>query len=183
MDRLEPVEITAGRVHLRPWGEYDVDALHLVCQDPEISRWTTLPWPYTRADAERWCHDLAPAGWQDGTAATWAVLHVTTSALLGAVGLHRLTGTTGEVGYWAAAEARGHGYVTEAVGAVCRWGFGALGLERVDWVAAVGNEPSRAVAERCGFTVAGTRTQAIRPDQPVEVWFGSRLRTAGAAGA
>ena len=41
------------------------------------------------------------------------------------------------------------------MGAVCRWGFGALGLARVDWFAEVGNAGSRRVAEKAGFTIEG----------------------------
>ena len=57
----------------------------------------------------------------------------------------------GEVGYWLAREARGHGHATRGVRLICRWGFGLLGLERIDLLAATDNRASQRVAERAGF--------------------------------
>ena len=56
-----------------------------------------------------------------------------------------------EVGYWLSAQARGRGHATRAVRLICRWAFAALGLERVELLAATGNPASQRVAERCGF--------------------------------
>lgn len=39
-------------VTLRRWTAADVPAVHRLCQDPEIQRWTAVPVPYTPADAE-----------------------------------------------------------------------------------------------------------------------------------
>jgi RimJ/RimL family protein N-acetyltransferase len=38
---------------------------------------------------------------------------------------------------------------------ISAWGFGSLGLERIDLFAATGNLPSQRVAERAGFTREG----------------------------
>jgi RimJ/RimL family protein N-acetyltransferase len=35
---------------------------------------------------------------------------------------------------------------------ICTWGFSALGLERIDLLAATGNAASQSVAQRAGFT-------------------------------
>jgi RimJ/RimL family protein N-acetyltransferase len=56
-----------------------------------------------------------------------------------------------EVGYWLAREARGQGHATRAVRLICAWGQAALGMERVDLLAATENLASQRVAERCGF--------------------------------
>ena len=76
------------------------------------------------------------------------------SELLGSISLMRLAWehARGEVGYWLAREARGHGHTTRAVGLICRWGFETLRLERIDLLAATGNPASQRVAERAGFT-------------------------------
>ncbi len=58
----------------------------------------------------------------------------------------------GEVGYWLAAPARGHGHTTRAVRMICAWGFAQLGLERISLLAATANQSSQAVARRSGFT-------------------------------
>ena len=43
---MEPVEISAGRLHLRPWQVGDERALQRLLDDPEIARWTPHPSPY-----------------------------------------------------------------------------------------------------------------------------------------
>ncbi|MBL7495233.1 GNAT family N-acetyltransferase [Frankia sp. CNm7] len=161
MSALEPVEITAGALHLRPWRPDDADAAFEACQDPEIQRWTSVPSPYRRSDAVEFVSERAPLGWSTGTSATFAVVDATSGGLLASVGLQDLrdaaglpgagAGGDGEVGYWCAAPARGRGVTTDAVRVLCRWGFGALGLAVIRWQALVGNEPSLAVARGAGF--------------------------------
>ena len=46
--------LSDGVLTLRAKGHEDVDTLVAICQDPEISRWTRVPSPYTREDAEGW---------------------------------------------------------------------------------------------------------------------------------
>ncbi|MCW2666977.1 MAG: family N-acetyltransferase [Frankiales bacterium] len=175
---MEPTEITAGRLHLRPWQPEDAEAVLAACTDPDVQRWTTVPSPYTEVDARAWVEQIAPGLWAGGTGAPFAVLDATTGALLASVGLHGIDGGRAELGYWSAPEARGQGVVGEAVGAVSRWAFGALGLQRLSWEAEVGNWPSRAVAERAGFTVEGVRRRAMRHrGELVDCWAGGLLAT------
>jgi RimJ/RimL family protein N-acetyltransferase len=175
---MELAEIVAGRLHLRPWTRYDEDAVLAACQDPEIQRWTTVPSPYTREDARTWLASTAPDRWADGTAATFAVLDAVSGALHASISLHAIASGTAEVGYWCAPAARGRGVVTDAVGALCRWGFEALDLERIEWLAAVGNWPSRAVAQKCGFTIEGVgRQRMVQRGDRLDAWVGALLRT------
>src|SRR4051794_41823179 len=46
--------LSDGVITLRPKGREDAETLVAICQDPEISRWTRVPSPYTRADAQGW---------------------------------------------------------------------------------------------------------------------------------
>ena len=50
---MELPTLRDGEFVLRPKRPDDADALTAACQDPEISRWTLVPSPYTRADANR----------------------------------------------------------------------------------------------------------------------------------
>jgi RimJ/RimL family protein N-acetyltransferase len=57
---------------------------------------------------------------------------------------------------------------------VSRLGFEELGLERIEWRAVVGNEGSRRVAEKAGFTVEGVRRRLRHGhDGRVDQWIGS----------
>jgi RimJ/RimL family protein N-acetyltransferase len=67
-----------------------------------------------------------------------------------------------EVGYWLGCDARGLGHATRAVRLICAWGFLALGLERIDLLAATGNAASQRVAERAGFTREGVLRSYMR---------------------
>lgn len=175
---MDLVALTAGRLHIRPWEPWDADEVFAACQDPQIARWTTVPSPYTREDARAYVEELAPSGWAAGTSASFAVLDATTARVHASVALMSIADGSAEIGYWAAPGSRGRGYTAEAVGAVCRWGFGALGLQRVHWQAEVGNWGSRAVAESCGFTVEGTLRRAlVHRGQRVDTWCGSLLST------
>lgn len=83
---------------------------------------------------------------------------------------------TGEIGFWAAPEHRGRGYVTEGALAVTRWAFTRAGMDRVEWRAEVGNAASRAVAERAGFTVEGVlRSGLVNKGVRRDCWVGSLL--------
>ena len=92
------------------------------------------------------------------------------------LGLTMRSPGTAEIGYWATKEHRGNGYVTEAVRAASRWAFAELSIDRVEWRAEVGNQPSRAVAERAGFVIegvlrSGIAHQGVRRD----CWLGALL--------
>ncbi len=180
MRPVEPTEITAGRLHLRPWRIYDTEAVYESCQDPEIPRWTRIPTPYERRHAEDFITRQTPAAWADGTGAYFAVVDATTEVLLASVALMGITPVgDAEIGYWCAAAARRRGIVSQAVTAVTRWGFGAQGLARIGWRAAVGNLASLRVARKTGFTLEGIQRAAlvVGGGQRVDCWVGSRLPT------
>lgn len=179
---LTGVGLTTGRLVLTAPAEADIDALTAICQDPDIAAWTSVPAPYTRADAEAFVQRIVQAGLAAGTDAVFALYHATSGQVLGMVGLHGIAPRTAtrtahaELGYWTAPEARGRGYMTEAARAVCRWGFEDLALERIDWMAFVPNHASRRVAEKLGFTIEGTlRRRHIQKGRVVDTWLGSLL--------
>lgn len=146
--------MVAGTTALRPWRDSDRDALVRACQDPEIVRWTRVPAGYGEAEARSHLLRRYDAV-QTGEAAPFAIVAAQEDErLLGSVALMRLEWDQGrgEVGYWLAPEARGAGHATRAVRLLCRWGFEALRLERIDLLAATANQASQGVAERSGFT-------------------------------
>lgn len=179
---LTGVELSTNRLTLREFGETDIDALTEVCQDEEIARYTMVPSPYRRADAERFVRETCPSSRAAGTDAAFGVFTKDGDKLVGAVGLHKIAdlgepaGGSGGVGYWTAAWARRHGYTSEAVTAVCRWGFTELGLALIRWDAFVGNDGSSGVARRCGFVLEGTRRSALlHRGVRRDMWVGSML--------
>ncbi len=145
--------LVEGDTALRAWRDADLPQLVQACRDDEIVRWTSVPAAYTEADAHNYLRQRYDAAFA-GLTAPFAVVHASEGRLLGSISLLRFSWghARGEVGYWLAAWGRGQGHATRAVRLICAWGFGALGLERIDLMAATGNPASQQVAERAGFT-------------------------------
>ena len=176
-ERPEPVPVTNSllaapalpegpletpRLLLRPWREQDIAEIFKICQDPDVQRWTTVPSPYQMKDAEWFVREHTPTGFRNGNEATFGVFIKDTGRVAGAIGLGGLTQSaalrgvrTGEIGYWANPDTRGHGYITEGVREVVRWAFEELEVGRVTWQAFDGNVASRRVIEKVGFTIVG----------------------------
>ena len=142
-----------GPTALRVWRDADVGSIVEACQDPEIARWTQVPEHYGEVDAQAYLLERYNATHAGATAPFAIVDAGELDRLLGSISILRLAWehARGEVGYWLAPEARGHGHATRALRLICRWAFDSLGLERIDLLAATGNVPSQQVAERAGF--------------------------------
>jgi ribosomal-protein-serine acetyltransferase len=131
--------IDANRAHLRPW---------------MIWEGTTKAPSDTRAFIQR-CLD-SPSDvegnglWVDG-------------AIVGGMGLTVDTlANSGEIGYWLGEPFQGRGIVTRACQRFFDFAFDELGLHRMALKAAVGNAPSRAVAERLGMREEGVERDGCR---------------------
>ncbi|MFE4022706.1 GNAT family N-acetyltransferase [Streptomyces sp. NPDC059101] len=178
---MKPVALTTDRLLLRPFEPSDVPAVHAACQDPDIPRWTAVPSPYGLADAEGFVGTVAAEGWRNDTSYTFAVVTRAGGSLVGSMALLRLDQLRtlerqAELGYWTAKGQRGRGYTAEAAGAVARWAFHELGVERLEWLAEAGNEGSWAVARKVGFHREGTlRAKLVHDGTRRDLWIGSLL--------
>ncbi|MDI5965961.1 GNAT family N-acetyltransferase [Streptantibioticus silvisoli] len=178
---MDPVTLHTERLVLRPFTPHDAEAVRAACQDPEISRWTPVPSPYTAEDARAWVGTVVPGGWAGDTEYNFAVCLRDGGTLVGAMGLLRLASLRGprrqaEFGYWTVREHRRRGHTAEAGREICRWAFEDLGVERLEWVADAGNHASRAVARRIGFVMEGTmRSHIVHRGTRRDAWLGSLL--------
>jgi RimJ/RimL family protein N-acetyltransferase len=172
---IGPVELRVDELLLRPWRKDDVDAVWKACQDPDIQRWTTVPSPYTRDDAELWIGGSAER-WASAEP-TFACVDAGTGALLASFGLHDGGDEGGPmVGYWVAGMARGRGIATRGVRRIVEWALKDLQVPRVRWAAYVGNYTSREVAERAGFVLEGTLRQGlVQRGERRDAWIGSMV--------
>jgi len=171
-------ELSDGVVLLRQPGESDIPAITAGAGEPSVAKYTTVPHPYKQADAV-WFIDHVRNGWEAGTSATFAVCDADNpSALLGMIGLHDIdqTGEPGgiaEIGYWLGTSARGRGLMSRAVRLLTMWGIDELGLCRINWLAAVGNEASRNVVLSCGYTFEGmVRLGMLQRGTRIDAWVG-----------
>ncbi|HUO74161.1 MAG TPA: GNAT family N-acetyltransferase [Solirubrobacteraceae bacterium] len=146
-----------GPTALRAWRDSDVDAIVAACQDPEIVRWTRVPERYGEVDAQAYLLERYHATHAGASAPFAIVASSDLDVLLGSISILRVVWEhlRAEVGYWLAPQARGQGHATRALTLISRWAFDALGLERIDLLAATGNLPSQHVAERAGYSREG----------------------------
>ena len=158
---IEPVELTAGDLLLRPWRDDDVDAYWAALESPGGRLWhgSTLG---SRDDVAATI--ALRRDWSAGDHATWCVTAGPAGPLLGTVSLHRIDRDQrdGEIGYWTAPAARGRGIAARAVDGAVRWGFTELGLRRVQLFHAVENTASARVAEKAGFRREGRLRRSHR---------------------
>lgn len=156
-----PIVLVGPRIELSPPTEDDVDRIAELCRDASIARWTTVPSPYVRQDAEDFVGGVVAEGWASGRSCTWAVRPTAGGALLGIVSVDGIHDAEGEVGFWLAPEVRGRGYLSEALALAIDYVFAPLpegrGIERLVWHAFVGNTASASVARRAGFRFEGVR--------------------------
>ncbi len=131
---------------------------------PELSRW--LPWAqglYGLPEARIFIKSSARS-WRRGRAFDFSVrLKTGTPEIVGGLGIWHTSHTekSGEIGYWIRSDLTGIGLATEAAGAVVALGFENMGLHRILMRIAVGNHPSRRVAEKLGFTYEGVAREEI----------------------
>jgi RimJ/RimL family protein N-acetyltransferase len=159
--------LTGPRVVLRPWRAEDVDPVFAACQDPEIQRWTRVPVPYHREDAEAFVGEIAPHTAAEG-GALFAVVDAD-GALAGSIGLFAPKDGVGEIGYWTAPGHRRRGLTAEALRVLVAWALDEVGLRRVELVVDARNTGSRRVGEAAGFRVEGTlRQRTVHRGEPVD---------------
>jgi len=155
---MEPIEaptLSDGKIDVRPLARADIPDIVAACRDPEIPRWTRVPSPYTREDAEQFVAIAA----SEAAAGAGVALAVTGAGgrLIGTIGLMDVDRERGygELGYWTAAPARGRGAATRAVVLLRDWAQAELGLRELEICCHAENRPSQRVAERAGFADTG----------------------------
>jgi RimJ/RimL family protein N-acetyltransferase len=151
------ITLSTERLVLRPYDEADIPALTEMMNDELVTAWTGVPHPYTADDARAFVTGYAPAERAEGRGLVLAVTEFLTQRLVGTVTLQhtdwRIRGT--EIGYLTASWARGEGYASESVLAVCRWAFAEQGLQRIELRTAADNTASQQVAQKIGCVSEG----------------------------
>jgi RimJ/RimL family protein N-acetyltransferase len=156
MPAIVPPRLSDGQVMVRPLVPADIPDIVAACSDPEIPRWTRVPSPYMREDAERFVAGAATEA-AAGEGVALAVCEPARERLLGTVGLMDVDRAHGygAIGYWAASEARGRCLTSRAVALLRDWAHAELGLAEIEILSHRDNRPSQRVAERAGFTATG----------------------------
>jgi RimJ/RimL family protein N-acetyltransferase len=160
---LEAVDLVGDRVALRAVAPKDEQRYIETNNDPESMQWlATVPMARdVPAFRQRLLRSTASPSL--GDAVEWTIADRESDVLVGNVSLFHLTGLdykSAEVGYRTHPDARGRGFLTEALRHVIAHAFadedaGGLGLERIYLGAGDGNAASQGVARSLGFTETG----------------------------
>jgi RimJ/RimL family protein N-acetyltransferase len=163
---VEPIEINAGTFYLRALRADDLiddrPALAEAFADESVLRvvQTSDPDVYIGMRAQQWA---------DETGCSWAVAEPTTGRLLGEAGL--TLGSDGALAYcWTLPGERGKGVASTALGAVLRFGQGALDLVTIRFRHPVGEQAATHVAKSCGF-VRHDQALVTSGDASLTEWY------------
>ena len=134
----------------------DREAIIANLQDGLVQPSTLLiPFPYTETHADEWLTIAVPSEGAEAECRQWAIRD-TTGCQIGGIGFHNSQKGqehAAEIGYWLASSHWGRGIGTEAVRAVCEFGFQHLGLARITAAIFPGNKASARVLRKCGFVL------------------------------
>ncbi|GAB2854814.1 GNAT family N-acetyltransferase [Streptomyces deserti] len=151
------VSISTERLVLRPFEESDIEAFAEMMNDELVTAWTSVPHPYTEADARVWITERAPAERAEGRGIVFAVTEFLTQRLVGVVHLKNTNWRvrSSEIAYVIAPWARGEGYASEAALASAQWLFNDQKFERLELRTAADNTASQQVAQKIGCISEG----------------------------
>ena len=181
-----PAVLEGERLLLRAPRAGDGAALHDAMVESIESLKPWMPWAQTLPtpqDSELTCRQMAARFVQRTDLPLYIFERAADGGcgrLIGGTGLHRFDWSVPrfEIGYWCRTSLQGHGFVTEAVRTLARFAFDGLRARRVEIRMAGHNTRSRAVAERCGFTLEGVLRQDSldRNGQPRDTVVYARVR-------
>lgn len=139
-----------GEITLRPLREEDIDAIFQACQDPSISAFTRVPYPYDREMAEDFVRGC-DISYRNHQGVVFAI--EVDGRFAGTIGLHgiQLSDHCAEVGYWIEKSHRGKGLCTAAVRSLLDFSLNIMEFRRIEGMADFNNETSQRVMERAGM--------------------------------
>jgi ribosomal-protein-alanine N-acetyltransferase len=155
--------LTTPRLLLRPLATSDAPEIQRLAGDWAIARMTlSIPHPYGDGVAEQWIASQAEA-FALGQQAAFAISLREGGTLVGSVGLMICPEhARAELGFWIGRPFWGRGYCTEAAGAVIRFGFEQLGLNRIFAHHFAHNPASGRVMQKLGMKYEGRLRQHVR---------------------
>ena len=154
--------LASPRLLLRPFALEDAADLNRLVNTREIALNTLrIPFPYPDGEAERWISSHQEEGPKNDH--VFAVTLRNNTDLIGCVGLHvKAENDNAEIGYWIGVPYWGSGYATEAAGAVLRFGFEILSLNRIFAMHFARNPASGRVLQKLGMRHEGTLRQHLK---------------------
>ncbi len=153
------------RLLIRAGMAADLDETFDVGQASAAALREWMPWAHPsplRESMEKYFSSIEEK-WQTREQLDFQWIEKSTGALIGKGGFHHIDWTIPklEIGYWLATAHVGKGYCSEAVLGLVEFARTELGAVRLEIRSQPLNVRSRAVAERCGFSLEGINRHAL----------------------
>jgi ribosomal-protein-alanine N-acetyltransferase len=157
--------LTTPRLLLRAFALADMPRLVALAGDYEVAKNTlNIPHPYHEEDAQRWVQ-ITQENYHQQTGYAFAIELKTTGELVGGIGLTLAQRfDRAEAGYWLGQNYWGQGLASEALGALLRFGFGELELNKIYATHIANNPASGRVMLKNGMIKEGELAQHTKRD-------------------
>ena len=152
--------LTTARLHLRQIQPADAAALFAVKSDLEVTSSYGQEPHQSVDDTLGWIQRLQ-ASYERREDFAWGITLKGEDVVIGACTLWNFDSSLrcAEIGYELHPAYQGQGIMAGAVSAILTYGFGALGLHRIEANPLAGNPASRSLLLKLGFTYEGTLRQ------------------------
>ena len=170
--------IRGEHVYLRAAERSDLDVFVRWFNDAETRRYLAMVGPMGRAAEERWFDGMLER--QGKHDYHFVICLLADGRAIGTAGLHEVDLESGSAAFGIAigeGADRGHGHGTDALNAICDFGFGELRLERIWLDVYEPNQRGQRSYEKAGFVLEGTmRRGTFRRGEFLDVRRMSMLR-------
>jgi ribosomal-protein-alanine N-acetyltransferase len=171
--------LRTSRLVLRELGREDTPSLHAIWSDPVVLEFLVLE-PFEDEGRTTGMIDLLKGLPAATEGIRWAVTLAGNGSVIGTCGFHNWKREHGraEMGYELGKEFWRQGYMTEALSAILKFGFGTMRLNRIEAFVTDGNERSLGLLRKLGFTAEGClREYEWARGKYQDQWICSLLKT------
>ncbi|MEX2350193.1 MAG: GNAT family N-acetyltransferase [Flavobacteriaceae bacterium] len=141
---------------LRQITDKDLKNIHKGLSNPDVVKYYDISFESMEATKEqmKWFADLE----KTETGIWWAVCSPDNTTFFGAGGLNKISKEhkKAEIGFWLLPEFWGRGIMTEAMPAICGYGFKKLGLHRIEGLVESENHNCKNAMSKLDFQHEGT---------------------------
>ena len=153
--------IHGEQVYLRPAERDDIDLFVQWFSDAETTRYLSLRAPFSKPMEERWFDRTLET--QGKSTYHFVICLLADGRPIGTAGFHHVNQEDGHASFGISIGEKGEwskGYGTDALRAICDFGFGQLRLERIELDVYEPNKRAQRSYEKAGFVTEGTLRHA-----------------------
>ncbi len=157
--------IRGEQVYLRPAEREDIGLFVRWFADAETTHYLALRAPFSKAMEEKWFESMLEQ--QGKRAYHFVICLLDDDRAIGTAGFHHVNQEDGHASFGISIGEKAEwskGYGTDALRAICDFGFGQLRLERIELDVYDANRRAQRSYEKAGFVTEGTLRHALFSD-------------------